>query len=509
MEELTPASAYVRISVITEESDSLARQEHHIRQFAKLRGFDVVEIRRDEGVSGVAKVRPAYEKWLDDARSGRVKVLLAYHMDRVSRGGLVALASLLTVLDATGARLMTVADGTDSDSPAFRLTAAVVAEVAAAEHKSIRRRVTDRHASDRRNGYWTMPRPFGYLVERGKLVKHPTEAPIVRAIADRAAAGESLRGLASWLTAEGVPTARGGDGWGMTSVRRMLRNPALAGWYPHNGQPVRNEETGERVSVSTDPILTPGEWTALQAALDARVKTGPTGRLVPAVGGERKHELSGLLWHSCGYALAFNAPRGRQRTGRFACGRHGANRNGCGGLWVNQRTVEEWADHAVTARLAALVPGSDAFEAVASRWLARQDPADDAERRAAREAVTVAEADVADLEAARYERGEFPGPAGLTRWQKLYNRALARLDAATEVLAAFPDVTDVGGLLDPAILTEALRSGDTASRRDLFTLVLDRVTVGRAEGAGRTGLGGRTPVDGFVFTPTWAGEGDA
>ncbi|WP_255543976.1 recombinase family protein [Micromonospora sp. ATA51] len=84
---MTPASAYVRISVLTEESDSLARQEHAIRQFAKLRGFDVVEVRRDEGVSGVAKVRPAYEKWLDDARSGRAKVLLAYHMDRVSRGG--------------------------------------------------------------------------------------------------------------------------------------------------------------------------------------------------------------------------------------------------------------------------------------------------------------------------------------------------------------------------------------------------------------------------------------
>nr|WP_161557966.1 recombinase family protein [Micromonospora sp. 4G51] len=509
MEELTPASAYVRISVLTEESDSLARQEHAIRQFAKLRGFDVVEVRRDEGVSGVAKVRPAYEKWLDDARSGRAKVLLAYHMDRVSRGGLVALASLLTVLDATGARLMTVADGTDSDSPAFRLTAAVVAEVASAEHKSIRRRVTDRHASDRRNGYWTMPRPFGYVVERGRLVPHPAEAPIVRTLVERATDGESLRGLAAWLTAEGVPTSRGGDAWGMTSIRRMLRNPVLAGWYPHNGQAVRDDETGERVSVSDAPILTPAEWVTLQAALDARVKTGPTGRLVPAVGGERKHELSGLLWHSCGYTLAYNSPRGRQRTGRFGCGRNGANRNACAGIWVNEKTAEEWAEHAVMTRLAALEPGSDAFEAVASRWLARMDPTDDAERRAAREAVTVAEAEAADLEAARYERGEFPGPAGLTRWQKLYNRALARLDAANTVLGAFPDVTDVGGLADPAILAEALHGGGRAARRDLFTLVLDRVTVDRAEGAGRVGLGGRTPADGFVFVPTWAGEGDA
>nr|WP_234038947.1 hypothetical protein [Micromonospora veneta] len=133
----------------------------------------------------------------------------------------------------------------------------------------------------------------------------------------------------------------------------------------------------------------------------------------------------------------------------------------------------------VAKRVAALEPGSPAFEAVAARWLREQDPVDDAERRAAIAAVANAEAAVADLEAARYERGEFVGENGIARWTALYERAASRLAAATAAVPEDNQVTDVGGLLDAFELFESLDGGTAEERRALYRLTFDTVTIMR------------------------------
>jgi site-specific DNA recombinase len=494
------ASLYLRISVASDSSDSIERQERDLRQLAATEGFDVVAVHVDEGVSGAATHRPAFRAWLDDASSGRADVLLAWRFDRISREGLPAVARLLEVLKESGARVMTHGDRVDSTSQSFRLTAAVMSEVAYAEREAIRARVTSRQAADRRRGAWTKERPFGYEVADGRLVQHVTEAEIVRDIVKRFLAGESLRGLAFHLDGLGVPTPRAAKGrrvndgarWGLTSVRSILANPVLAGWWPHRVggviRPARGDD-GELVIVTDEPILSPGEWAAVQSKLDSRSVMGPKGRRRPTVGAPLAHPLSGLMrCGRCGGPLVFQSKRGG-RHDTFRCARRTQQPAACPGFHVRASVVEDVVASRVVGRVAALEPGSPELEAIAARWLRAQDPADDAERRAAAAAVADLEAAVADLEAARYERGEFPGADGAARWQRLYDRALLRLTAARDALDTFALPMDVGGLLDPALLADAL-SGDAASRGALYRLVFDRVTV--------------TPPDGVVIA--WAGD---
>ncbi|MBM0226351.1 recombinase family protein [Micromonospora sp. ATA51] len=513
-------SLYLRISVSKDESDSLERQERDLRRLALDEGYTVVATHVDDGLSGALSARPAFLAWLDDAAAGRAGALLAWRFDRISREGLPAVARLLEVLKASGGRMLTYGDRMDSDSHAFRITAAVLSEVAYTERETLKARVLSRQANDRRKGWWTRERPFGYVVQDHRLVRHPDEAPIVRELVRRAMTGDSLRALAKWLDAEGVPTPKAAKGykrpdkparngrtytgpptWQLQSVRVILRNPALAGWLPNEGLPVRGED-GELIVVANDPILSPGEWHGLQTALNARSALNADGRRRPAVGAAPAHELSRLLRCECGGAMTFQrGGRGQRKKGAdaFKCVRSSQGASPCPGNYVNAPAITAEVSSRVARRVAALEPGSPEFQAVAARWLREQDPVDDAERRAAVAAIANAEAAVADLEAARYERGEFVGVNGIARWTALYERATARLAAAT---AAAPDadhVVDVGGLLDAFQLLESLDGGTAEDRRALYLLTFDVVTI----------LRDRALPPEARFRVRWAGEDES
>jgi hypothetical protein len=147
-------------------------------------------------------------------------------------------------------------------------------------------------------------------------------------------------------------------------------------------------------------------------------------------------------------------------------------------LFVNAAALEEAVAYRVLRYVPALDPDGPEADVLFSRWLRAAAPEDDAGRRAAERDSADAQAVAADLEAARYERGEFPGHTGAERWRRLYERALFRLQAAEAALRAFPEPTrNVGGLFDREVLREALESDDEEVRRSVYRLTLARVEV--------------------------------
>lgn len=489
------ASLLLRISVTTTESDSLERQETDLRRLAEQEGLEVVAVHVEDGVSGAATSRPGFRAWLDDAAQGRAEVLLAWRFDRISREGLGAVARILDVLKSSGARLLTYGDRMDSDSGAFRLTAAVLAEIAYAERESIRYRVTSRQASDRQKGHWTKTRPFGYEVVDGRLVQHPTEAPIVRDLAERLMAGASLRALAGYLTEQGVPTPRAtkgqrtnaGAAWGVSSVRVVLLSPTVAGFYPHrlpDGTivPARDNQ-GDPVVVCDAPILSPGAHSALVRAFEERTMTGPRGQKRPVGGRPPAHPLSGLVRCACGAALVYDARRARGKA-VFRCARHTSSAVACPGTFVQADAVEEALAYKVLRFVPALDPDDDVAEAIRTRYLRALDPVDGSARDDAQALVDDARAALEDLEAARYERGEFRDSGGQERFERLHGRLADRLEAAEKALANLPAASrNDGAIFDREVLREALESADPEPRRALYRVLLERVVVARGAGS--------------------------
>jgi DNA invertase Pin-like site-specific DNA recombinase len=447
-----------------------------------------VGVHRDDGISGAALDRPAYRTWLDDAAHGRAGVLLAWRFDRISREGLPAVAKLIEVLKASGARLLTSGDRVDSEAPGFRITAAVLSEVAHAEREAIRARVSPRQAADRARGAWTNTRPYGYdVTPERRLVKRPGEAEIVRRIVDEYLAGGALRRIAINLTADGIPTPRDSRGertpsertsWGLTTVRHILTSPTTAGLYPHRGDPLLDER-GEPVVVSDDPIATEEERARILARLAARTVEVSDGSRRTGSGRPARALLSGILrCGECRGPMTYQARRDSGRAANYRCGSR-SHGHTCSGVSVRAEEVEAEVAFRVLSRLAALDVEDPLLAAVAERWTATERPEEVDRRRIAAE----------DVEAARtaLERIEDAFADGLLereRYARQRERLMGRLERAEKRVAEMPATVDVSILLDGVLSREAWDDANTEARRVTLGLALAGVDVVKDEAGG-------------------------
>lgn len=308
------AVLYCRISRTTEESVSLERQRRDLEKLCELEGWDVVDVITDDGKSGT-KERAEATRALDMLRSGAADTLLVWAFDRWSRQGLRAVADLIEVMrERKSALFYAKKDGLRSDQPAWRIIASVLAEVAAMEAENTSARILAARAAHLSK---TAPEdqrflggraPFGYRPVSnphgpGKaLAIDEYEAHIVRQIAARLIAGETLTKATLWLDAEGVPTPQSParrarqagapmDGldrgaWRVTTVRNLWRSDTLIGRTTQkqairgtDGQPVLGADGRPKYETRTvvddaglpiqrwEPILDFDTYAQLQARL--------------------------------------------------------------------------------------------------------------------------------------------------------------------------------------------------------------------------------------------------
>jgi site-specific DNA recombinase len=331
------ASLYLRLSAASDEdSTGLNSQEADLRRLAEERGLQVVAVHRDDGLSGALRNRPGFLAWLEDGRSGRATDLLAWKLDRVSRGGSAGLARFLDVLEGVddegratgrGARFLSWADRLDSSAQGWDVQAAVLGAIAKGERDAIRTRMLRHREANRASGravggrrawiFETAPRPGGGL----RLVPVPEHADAVRSALEILRSGGSLGDVVRDWTARSLEpktitkTVKGErvevtPDWSVGAVRRILSNPNLYGATLHRGALVRNEDGTVRVD-EEQALLSFADWTDLQALLGGRSTSRSARSEDPAL-------LAGLL--SCGSCMRTMYPHrpggGRRHTYR-------------------------------------------------------------------------------------------------------------------------------------------------------------------------------------------------
>jgi DNA invertase Pin-like site-specific DNA recombinase len=300
------------------------RQERAGRKLADNRGWTVIETYVDDDRTAYKRgaPRPEYERLVRDIVAGRVKAVVAWDPDRLYRQ-MTDLEELVTLLEAHPVEVACVMAGDIDLSTAHgRLQARVAGAVARheSEHKAERLRAKHEELAER--GRWSGgPRPYGYRpAGDGNLTVIPEEAEIVRELAARVLAGESVHLLCRNLEARGVPTARGAH-WRPVTLSSMLRAPLIAGERRWHGE--------GPVKAVWEPIIDAATSARLRAALDPRKPRGVTPRV---------NWLAGLLvCGECGQVL-----RGMRRENgkrRFACP-PGPSHRGCGRIEINTDPVE-------------------------------------------------------------------------------------------------------------------------------------------------------------------------
>ena len=292
------AAIYARVSTLEqarEDATSLANQEAKAFAKAESKGWEVVEVFTDPGVSGslpLAK-REGGAALLEAAKAGRFDRIIVKHLDRFSR----SLRHCLTDtedLEKVNVGLVFIDQDIDTGSASGRLFRNILAAFAEFERESIAERMLAGVIGKAGQNKW--PRgnvAYGYrLDDEGYVERDEAAAEVVAFIFQLVAKGESPTAAAGILNASGYRSQRGGK-FGASTVARIVSRDS------YKGQPYvwADPKTGDEVGRIDMPEIVSSEvWeTANRVANRRKVAHA---KKQPKPGDERVYGLSGRVFHT-------------------------------------------------------------------------------------------------------------------------------------------------------------------------------------------------------------------
>lgn len=225
------------------------------------------EIYDDGGFSGGSTDRPALQRLLADIALGKIKVVVVYKVDRLTRS-LADFAKMVELFDAQGVSFVSVTQQFNTTSSMGRLTLNVLLSFAQFEREVTGERIRDKIAASKKKGMWMggIP-PVGYRPFERTLVIDESQAERVRQIFRLYLEYGCVRKLAlavrerGWLTPQRyTPVLRGEKAIGRGHLYRILRNPVYIGQITHKGQVYPGNHP---------PIIKDELWQQVQDRLEA------------------------------------------------------------------------------------------------------------------------------------------------------------------------------------------------------------------------------------------------
>jgi len=232
-------------------------------------GWRLVKARYDDGgISGGTLERPALQLLLADIRAGKIDVVVAYKVDRLTRS-LADFAKLVELFEAHGVSFVAVTQQFNTTTSMGRLTLNVLLSFAQFERELASERIRDKFAASRRKGMWMGGTvPLGYDVKARKLVVNADEAERVRLIFRQYLALDCVSALQQDLERGGVRSKQrlvgsgevlGGSAFQRGALYHLLRNRVYLGEAVHHGVAYPGEH---------EAILDEELWRAVQSKLE-------------------------------------------------------------------------------------------------------------------------------------------------------------------------------------------------------------------------------------------------
>lgn len=223
---------YSRQSIEKKDSVSIETQIEKCMQFCDNSSY---KIYKDVGYSGKNINRPQFSKLLEDIKSGIVKKVIAYRLDRISRS-IADFSQLLILFEKYNVKFVSATENFDTDTPMGRAMINIVMTFAQLERETIVERVTDNYYYRATNGYWAGGyAPFGYKIKHiighdnkkhSVLELDENEAPIVKQIYDMYInKNMSMRKIAQKLNLDNIITKKKNGSWGINAVNSILSRP--------------------------------------------------------------------------------------------------------------------------------------------------------------------------------------------------------------------------------------------------------------------------------------------
>lgn len=222
-------AAYARVSAEMEmKLHSLEAQEDYYHDYIAMHpDWVLVEIYSDYGISGTTIQRPAFQRMLEDCRSGKIDLVVTKSVTRFARNTVILLQTIRE-LKALGIDCYFEKEDMHSISPDGELLVTLLAMYAEEEARSASENQLWRVGKRFEQGKPWVGNMLGYRLKDEKLIVIPEEAVIVRQIYADYLSGMGVTAIAKKLYMSDLITPSIKT-WTYTAVWKILRNETYVG----------------------------------------------------------------------------------------------------------------------------------------------------------------------------------------------------------------------------------------------------------------------------------------
>lgn len=222
---------YARQSVDKKDSISIESQIEFCKK--EIPEGEECKVYSDKGYSGKDTHRPYFEKMMQDIRSGLIKKVIVYKLDRTTRSTL-DFANIIEIFKKHNVEFISFTEKFDTSTPIGKAMLHIIAVFAELERNTIQQRIKDNYYARGKRGFFTGGAvPYGFTRIKttidGKKVsileQNPEQIPYVIEMYEKYAYTDmSLGKISDYLNSNNIPAPKGGR-WDSNKISRILRNP--------------------------------------------------------------------------------------------------------------------------------------------------------------------------------------------------------------------------------------------------------------------------------------------
>lgn len=221
---------YARQSLDKQDSISIENQIEFCKH--ETRGGDY-ETYIDKGFSGKNTNRPAFTQMMQDIKSGKIKRVIVYKLDRISRS-ILDFSNMMEIFQEYHVEFVSSTEKFDTSTPIGNAMLNISIVFAQLERETIQKRVADAYYTKSQKGYYMGGRvPYGFQLEdaiingihTSRFVPEPEEMKQIKLIYELYSEPDMTLGAVMRELLERGYTEKRGAAWCTARISEIVRNP--------------------------------------------------------------------------------------------------------------------------------------------------------------------------------------------------------------------------------------------------------------------------------------------
>lgn len=228
MEEKKIAGIYIRVSTEDQarEGFSLGEQKEKLQDLCKYRGYKVFRIYEDAGISAKDTNRPEFQEMLEDMRNGKINVIVAYKLDRITRST-KDLENLIIEIQKCNCGLECAVDDINTETANGKFFTRMLTVLSQLEIERCSERTRFGMVGAIKEGHIPGSIPLGYKRDNKKVVIDESTKDTVLKIFDLYIGGNSYQKIANILNKQNEMNHH----WRDNTIQAIVNNRLYTGDY--------------------------------------------------------------------------------------------------------------------------------------------------------------------------------------------------------------------------------------------------------------------------------------